>query len=267
MIWRSFHFFPLEAADVFLARGLRPFLEHHVWPVRGVRAFFLRYEDEKGPHLRLRFKGEQDWMDNTLQPAFEGWFQDRGRWEMVPYLPEADRFGGEEALILAEEHFHISSRVVLDRLNRPYSYGDAMFDAIRLNIAMIIAANFDRERAAWYFGQLSDQWLQLFFKPEDQPADEAFYDTIKARFEQSFKRQEDSLRHVVPQFYNAVKQDKLDKSQPEWTRWIRGNELILKELGDNLEKALPSLIHLNHNRIGLNNQDEVFICYILSRTI
>jgi thiopeptide-type bacteriocin biosynthesis protein len=267
VIWHSFHFFPLEAPDVFLARGLRPFLEHHVWPVKGARAFFLRYEDEKGLHLRLRFKGEREWLDGTLQPAFKEWFEERGHWESVPYMPEADRFGGEEALALAEEHFHISSRVALDRLNRPYSYGDAMFDAIRLNVALIIAANFDRERAAWYFGQLSDQWLHLFFKPEDQSDNEAFYDEIKAQFELGLKRQEDSLRHVVPQFWNAVTRDKIDKKQPEWTRWIRGNELILKDLGSNLEKALPSLIHLTHNRIGLNNQDEVFICYILSRTI
>lgn len=267
MAWNSYHFYPLEVPDVFLARSLRPFLERHVWPQKGARAFFLRYDDEKGPHIRLRFKGEQEWLDNSLQPVFEEWFRERGKWESQPYLPEADRFGGEEALSLAEEHFHISSRVVLDRLNRPYSYGDAMFDAIRLNIALIIAADFDRERASWYFGQLADQWLRLFFKPEDQPADEVFYETIKAQFELGFKRQEDSLRHVVPQFFNTVKGDKLDKSQPEWARWIRGNELIFKELGSNLEKALPSLIHLNHNRIGLNNQDEVFICYILSRTL
>ncbi len=137
MAWNSYHFYPLEVPDVFLARSLRPFLERHVWPQKGARAFFLRYDDEKGPHIRLRFKGEQEWLDNSLQPVFEEWFRERGKWESQPYLPEADRFGGEEALSLAEEHFHISSRVVLDRLNRPYSYGDAILSHV-LTAAQIL---------------------------------------------------------------------------------------------------------------------------------
>ena len=50
-------------------------------------------------------------------------------------------------------------------------------------------------------------------------------------------------------------------------RWLRGNQLVLPEFGDQLEKVLPSLLHLTNNRLGLSNQDEVYLNYILSKVI
>jgi hypothetical protein len=43
--------------------------------------------------------------------------------------------------------------------------------------------------------------------------------------------------------------------------------MILPEFGDNLEKALPVLIHLTNNRLGIHNPDEVYLSYILGQTI
>ncbi len=269
MIWLSYHFYPLETADAFLTRALRPFLEQYIWPTKGARAFFVRYDDERGPHIRLRLRGEAEWVDETLHPAVEGWFRERGERIEVPYQPEPERFGGEEALAWAEEHFHVSTRVVLDRLNQAtYTYGDAMFDGLRMNAIAAYAAGFDRERAAWYFGQLCEQWLPLFFRPaEGLPPDAAFFSAIKEEFEARFDRQKEDLRDTLAGFWKTLETGKFDEKQPEWLRWLRGNELILKGLGNNLDRALPSLLHLNNNRLGVTNPDEVFLCYLLSRAL
>ena len=287
--WLSYHFYPLETPDVFLTRALRPFLEQYIWPTKGARAFFVRYDDERGPHIRLRLRGEAEWVEDTLRPAVEGlpaeasemeglpaetsakagWFRERGERIEVPYQPEPERFGGEEPLAWAEEHFHVSTRVVLDRLNQAtYTYGDAMFDGLRTSAIAAYAAGFDRERTAWYFGQLCEQWMPLFFRPEGgAAADAAFFAAIKEKFEASFERQKDDLRDTLAGFWKTLETGKFDEKQPEWLRWLRGNELILKGLDENLDRALPSLLHLNYNRLGVTNQDEVFLCYLLSRAI
>ncbi len=267
MHWFTIHFYSLENQDVFLVRGLRPFLQQHIWSTRGTRAFFIRYQDERGPHIRIRMRGEELWMEETLRPAFTPWQEGRGEWEEVTYLPETERFGGEEALGLAEEHFHLSSRVALDRLAREkQTYGDSMFDALRMHTIAAYAAGMSQEQAAHYFGQLYEQWLPLYFAPEGTPAPD-FFEAIKTSFEKNFAPQKEDLRATLLELWKALDKEKFDKKQPEWARWALGNQRILKALGDNLERALPSLIHLSNNRLGLNNQDEVYLNFILSKTL
>ncbi|MBC7775338.1 MAG: hypothetical protein H7246_07865 [Phycisphaerae bacterium] len=267
MTWLSIHLYPLENQEVFLVRGLRPFLQQHIWSKRGTRAFFIRYQDERGPHIRLRMRGEESWMEETLRPAFIASQEGRGEWEEVPYTPETERFGGEEALGLAEEYFHLSSRVVLDRLAREQqTYGDSMFDALRMHTITAHAAGMNQKETAHYFTQLSEQWLPLFFKAEAAP-DNDFLAEIKAGFEKSFAPQKEDLRATLLELWKALEKEKFDKKQPEWARWALGNQMILKALGSNLDRALPSLLHLTNNRLGLNNQDEVYLNYILSQAL
>ncbi len=232
--WLSFHIRPHETPDAFLARGVRPFLEKHIWHTQGARAFFVRQEDADGSVIRLRLHGPADWMETTLRPAAFEWFSERGTVEESPYQPEPERFGGPAALQLAEEHFHLSTRVVLDRLNRPYTHGDSLFDALRLDLILVSAAGFIRTQASRYFAQLCDQWLPVFFQPldDEKPAGHVFSETVKASFEQSLDLQREDLKAALEALLNALAEKKFDDEQPEWKRWFRGNELILKELGD-----------------------------------
>ncbi|MDO8365703.1 MAG: thiopeptide-type bacteriocin biosynthesis protein [Saprospiraceae bacterium] len=267
MNWLSIHFYPLENQDVFLVRGLKPFLQQHIWSQRGALAFFIRYQDERGPHIRLRMHGEDPWMEETLRPAFEGWQEGRGEWAEVPYTPEIERFGGDEAIALAEEYFHLSSRVALERLVRDqHTYGDSMFDALRMHTIAAHAAGMNQEQAARYFGQLTEQWLPLFYPTEGTPEAD-FYTVIKEGFEKNFIPQKEDLQATLIALWKALEKEKFDKKQPEWARWALGNQMILKALDKNLDRALPSLLHLTNNRLGLNNQDEVYLNFILAKTL
>lgn len=264
MNWLSIHFYPVETQDVFLTRALKPFLEQYIWPHPDARAFYIRYQDEKGPHIRIRMRGAEDWLQEMVLPAFEGWFSGRGPWEAVDYVPEAERFGGASALAWAEEYFHVSTRVVLDRIARDqFTYGDAMFDALRLHIITAVGAGLTRERTRWYFEQLFDQWLPLFLPPDgpDGPVD------YRSAFEQALAPQQAQVSATLDAFWNALSMEKFDSRQPEWLRWLRGNELMLKGLENDMEKALPSLLHLTNNRLGINNQDEVYLNFILSKAL
>jgi thiopeptide-type bacteriocin biosynthesis protein len=212
-------------------------------------------------------RGEASWMEETLRPAFTGWLEGRGEWIELSYVPETDRFGGPEALALAEDYFHLSSRVTLERLAREmYTYGDAMFDALRMHTISAHAAGMNQKEAATYFGQLMEQWLPLFFATDHGP-DPEFEAKIRMGFENNYAPQALDIRATLNELWKALEKEKFDKKQPEWARWAVGNQMILRALDENLERALPSLLHLTNNRIGLNNQDEVYLNFILSKAL
>lgn len=267
MTWFSIHFYPLDNQDVFLVRSLRPFLQQHIWSTRGTHAFYIRYQDERGPHLRIRFRGAADWMDNTFRPAFEAWQVGLGDWEEVPYLPETERFGGEKALSLSEEYFHLSTRVVLERLTKEqHTYGDAMFDALRMHTIAAHGAGMAQEEAATYFLNLTQAWLPLYWQGETADPITAAEEVLRG-FAQVLEQQHAALQGALQALWTTLDKEKFDKKQPEWARWALGNQMILKALDQDLARALPSLLHLTNNRLGLNNQDEVYLLYILANTL
>jgi thiopeptide-type bacteriocin biosynthesis protein len=261
--WHSRHIRPFETPDLFLVRAFRPFLERYIWPEAGARAFFIRYEDEQGLHLRLRLRAEDAYLQETLLPALDAWMADRGEWTVAAYEPEIDRYGGPEGLALAEEYFHQSTRVVLSRLGSLYTYGDALFDVLRLHTIAAFAAGMRRSEAADYFGRLADQWLPIFFQSDGTD----WQTQVKADFEVAAATQIDSLQATLQALWKSLEIERFDDRQPEWRRWLRANQMILPQFGDQLEKVLPSLLHLSGNRLGLHNQDEVYALYLLSKTL
>jgi thiopeptide-type bacteriocin biosynthesis protein len=266
--WHSIHFQPVETHDIFLVRAYRPFLEQHVWPTAGTRAFFVRYADEAGPHLRLRFRAEAEWLTEVLHPNFETHFAERGTWREVPYTPETERYGGEAVLPWAEEYFHVSTRVVLDRLRRDrYTYGDALFDALQMHVTTFFAAWMERPEAAAYCTQLCEGAINAYFEPTEGLTADELLAAVRTDFEAAAARQIESLRVSLQDTWEALRQQHHDAAQPEWLRWIRGNQLILKELRPQLTQVLPSLLHLTNNRLGIQNHDEAYLWYLLSRAL
>lgn len=260
----SVEFRPAESPEVFLARALKPFLEQYIWPTRGARAFYSRHEDENGTLIRIRMRGEDTWTEDLLKPAFEGWMRDRGSWQEVPFQPDASPYGGEEVMVWVEEHFHIGTRVVLDRIATPeFTYGDAMFDTLRLFTTIAEAAGFSREKARWYYGELLMQWLQLFAGASNPTERE---DRI-IEFRDTLKPQQSDLSLAIEKFWTDMESGKYEKEYPEWARWHKGSQLIFEGLGVHSEKSLPTLIHQTGNRMGLSNPDIVYLVYVLSTSL
>ncbi|MCU1277367.1 MAG: Lanthionine biosynthesis protein LanB [bacterium] len=82
------------------------------------RWFFLRYADPEF-HLRLRFHGTPEALQQQLWPHLQRTVQralDAGRaWrpQLDTYIPEAQRYGGDEALAVIERIFHADSEAAL----------------------------------------------------------------------------------------------------------------------------------------------------------
>jgi thiopeptide-type bacteriocin biosynthesis protein len=83
--------------------------------------FFIRYADP-GEHLRLRFEGESSRLLGEVLPVLEAtlgsWIEDGriAKMQLDTYTREVDRYGGPEAMLIAEQIFRIDSEAVVETL-------------------------------------------------------------------------------------------------------------------------------------------------------
>ena len=266
--WLSYNLYPEEVPNAFLVRGLRPFAERYVWSQRGTRIFFVRHEEEGKSYINLCLHGDPAWMER-ISAAISEWFVERGEVERAPSPSGLEIFRSPREVYWGEEHFHLSSRVVLERISRPYTYGDALFDALRLHIIALYAVGLTREQGANYFGRLCDRWAPAFIRPvaTRNGTPEQWLVEMKEQFEKNFRPQQEEIRLSVIELWESLQKGRFDREQPEWLRWLRGNELILQQLGDALDFSFPTLIHMTNNRLGISNADEVYLAFVISKAL
>ena len=107
--------------DRFLASYLFPFITSSDISPHLISWFFVRYNTPDN-HLRIRFKGNPEWLISTLLPTFtsltgplveQGWLS---KFELSTYIPEIVRYGGLDALSICEDVFTIDSEVIVNCL-------------------------------------------------------------------------------------------------------------------------------------------------------
>lgn len=111
-----------RSADHLLSTLVQPLVEEISSSGLASRWFFLRYGDPHW-HLRLRFAGDQDVLVKELVPRIArrvasesgAWIW---RWEIDTYQREVERYGGPEAIDLAEDLFWTDSECALELIHR-----------------------------------------------------------------------------------------------------------------------------------------------------
>ncbi|MYX29067.1 hypothetical protein GTY75_20935 [Streptomyces sp. SID8381] len=143
-----------ELQDGFLGRNL-PYLLNAL-PDCVDRWFYIRYLDPD-PHLRLRFHGEPRRIWGELLPALDAWLAapENSRlirnWMLDTYVPESARYGGAEALPLAEGLFRADSEVCAGQLHLRANgkLGMPAEALAAMNFADILAALGDWDWRSW----------------------------------------------------------------------------------------------------------------------
>lgn len=122
------------------------------------RWFFLRY-DEQGHHLRLRFCGSPKWLrgplSEQLEAALARWVESRivSRVVSDTYRREVERYGGDEAMLVAEAWFEASSDealAVIGRLSSDEQLENrswATFIGVHRTLRLLLGSD-DEQRAA-----------------------------------------------------------------------------------------------------------------------
>ena len=229
-------------ADRVLSEELAPLASEAVASGAARRWFFIRYA-ESGWHLRVRFHGDPRMLRERVQPALDDMARrlvDAGivwKVQLDTYEREVERYGGPEAIELAEEIFHRDSEAVLALLES--CSGDAGSD-LRWQL---MVAGIDRLYAD--FGFDLQARLRLAERSRDAYGRQFQYDRLREPLANRFRRDRAPLLRLLE---GGVPIPALDRRSAAIVPIVR--ELASRRLQSPLAAIVPSIVHMFVNRLS-----------------
>jgi thiopeptide-type bacteriocin biosynthesis protein len=277
--------------------------------------FFIRYS-EYGPHLRLRLHGKAEVMDDVVWPALQAHLRARypdvvferpdvpamPAWPppapaeekppregpvrithaaLIEYEPETDRYGGPEAIRVAERFFDVSSEAACallrktSRTERSSRLGKGLLTMVEL---MHVFSRGDRAAASRWAEQYNQGYLRGVARDEEARG------AWLGAFDSGYGSQADTLGEYVEEVWSRMDEgeslsDALDLYRDGLLE-VRGHFAELHEAGKLAGAQGPyaaweqavgaicsSYLHMMNNRLGINIQEESYLAYLILRTL
>lgn len=169
-------FMPREDEESFLQFRFLPFVQYLENNHLIDRWFYIRYRDEK-PHIRFRIHGEPETLYGKVLPlihtAFSEWISMGllSHFGFYPYEREVERYGGPNAIFLAEEIFCADSKMVLSLLKNKEHLKLPLHVLAAINILNILQGFYPSiEQQMKEFSPLTDKKLLSGFREHTQKA-------------------------------------------------------------------------------------------------
>ncbi|HLL06068.1 MAG TPA: thiopeptide-type bacteriocin biosynthesis protein [Myxococcaceae bacterium] len=296
--WTSLHIFfhaDALATDRFLVEGVLPAVSGLARQGGLQSWFFIRYW-EGGPHIRLRLRGctpegvkqveealtgylqKQPALPQPLQAreyyrtftsdsdpvATYGWHTDR---TIVPiaYVPELDRYGGEEGMAVSEELFSGSSQVALALVRTVPEHGKRMVVLVDLLLAMLEGMGLSRLEAVDWLRSTVNAWPRFFLISQAQVVERC------QLAEKDFLSKQPVWMERLPKVRKSLE---AGGAQPSlfavWAQQVRGAMQRYRELESQAKLTmkpvdiLRSQLHMLHNRLGLTIPEECHVAWLAS---
>jgi len=265
--WICLYLYSDEDLTELLAEKVRPFIAGVIANGGVERYFFIRYY-ENGAHIRLRFKGETALLEKGIaeySPLFSA-----VRVERREYEPEIVRYGGQRGMEVAEAHFEHSSRVILATVTAGEERNAKFGKAIQLHLGFLYKAGFSKNEMGLLFRELFEQWFPSVYYSRRESAEQ-----IEQRRQKGFEVFRRALE--LQRMALSVCADDLlaqlscgELFDEDWyNEWLSDAE----EINEALVQCQPvserrsifmSYLHMTNNRLGLTNQEEAYIFFILT---
>lgn len=257
--WLAAYLYYTEPWTDLLLNAVQPFIEETM-QIPGVEQyFFIRYW-ERGPHIRLRFKGDSDVLEQTVKPRLLAHFSDymqqhpserntpeweatlpeNDRWfpnnsvQWIEYEPETERYGGDVGILIAERHFQDSSRAILQIMKESasYTYERALGAAIQMHLAFASAMRMNLQTAQEFYRSIFYGWLPSAYggyrtdlTPEQR---QEAQDAVLKAFDDQFERQKPMLIPFHRTVWEAL-QENMEFEQEWLNSWIEGVKRTAEE--------------------------------------
>ncbi|NUT50997.1 MAG: hypothetical protein HOV94_27390 [Saccharothrix sp.] len=260
----------VEHVDAFVADVLAPALAEHRAEGRISDWFFLRYW-RTGPHLRVRLRDAADHVDVIAEqvralvaaaghPGAEPdpdrfhaalgvpgdtWLP-HGDVREVPYEPEVERYGGPDAMPVAEEVFCRGTDVAVAVLRAARTPQAKLSAAVELVMATVFGLGLDRPAAASWLRTLAASWRRQH-EPATAPT---------------------MTSHLAAHRLHA---DRAAQLSARWDRVATAPTGAVAYWADQVRADLPlhvwgSQLHMLLNRLGIGPDEERTLCWLVAAT-
>jgi len=195
----------------------------------------------------------------------------------IGYEPEVVRYGGPAGMEIAEKHFEISSDTVLTYLHETNTHVRSVLlgQSFQIMLDMVLTLLRHEERIAGFLDSYLTFWNSNYFKqtlellPKAARAYDRSVKSLQDRVYESFARERCAtqsslavesrwLQHAV-----GLREDLEDA--------ISRGLLIFPPHADRMrsgiEFLLTSYIHMTNNRLGISIPDEVYLAYLIRRSM
>ncbi|WP_405834000.1 thiopeptide-type bacteriocin biosynthesis protein [Streptomyces sp. NBC_00105] len=286
--WQSHHLFlhsTTEDTDRFLVRDVAPLLDGLVAAGEAADWFFIRY-GEGGPHVRIRVRAAEPATAADLPelapklrelpdllarealqtPAVPGpWPSRHGEIRAVPYVPETRRYGGPQALPVAEAVFGASTRTALDVLRALPTTSTA---ASRLTAAADLAhttayaLGMDRLAAARWLRAHAAGWRWVSEVPLLPGA------AVHTRVNTVHAAQRTALSGRAADLRDRLRAGTAKPWLARWAERVSEADALLDGLGERSRAGVwGSQLHMLFNRLGVTPDEERAVCRLAARTL
>lgn len=297
--WVSIHIYQIKEHNIFLTQVIEPLVFDLLKLKKIIQYFFIRYSDELGRHIRLRLLINNNHLEikSLLSSHFGGqlsFFEIPNRSNFVNnleylrysiYEPETDRYGGIAGIGVAEKYFFYSSNAafnILIELTAKSNYSILLGKAMLLHIVSAKSFDLSIKDLILFFKILSIKWLPytgFTIKNESE-------NLSRELFESNFASQKENIINLIKNIFESdefltnsktlewfqnsieVKNDfiallntnNLDIPNTEYFKEISNSNKIYS-----LWPIYSSCFHMTNNRLGILNQDESLLYYLIYR--
>lgn len=259
--WLSVGLYYNEPWENFLLKAVKPYVDIVMQTGIAERFYFQRCW-EKGPHIRLWFKGNPTVLKDILEPNIEEYFShffdSRPSLRIDPKYPsnfaEEDKwlpnnslqyfedssdmscFSGSLGLSICEKQYQASSEIILKSMQdkrEHWTYDDALSTANKLHLSFAFAVGMDLEEARMFFVQLFENWkaatlsnLQVNCEKTDNTP---FFGTVTP-FQKIFELQRQEITSFNQALWESLEHGH-NAGDESYEEWIQTNINVNIELG------------------------------------
>jgi thiopeptide-type bacteriocin biosynthesis protein len=304
--WLSLYIYYAPPHDQLLTGLVQPLVEELLLNNLVDRYFFIRYKD-RGDHIRLRVQGNGDKLLTEVKPFLNQKIikyldefpstvtsgKETGDKEadnsiaFVNYVRETKRYGGQQAIQLAERQFHSSSSTVLKILSsrKQFQYGEVTVEAIKLHIAFAFGLGMTKKEARLFFEIIYDSFLSSTIESWLSHTS-LTRESLLNHFEAEFNRQGEQYVMMAESLWTELA-DTSYSEKPWMEEWVKNTATIHNQLKivqqnngielDDIYQGMAqrvnhlwiiylSYFHMTNNRIGVRPYDECYLAYLISRS-
>jgi len=203
-------------------------------------------------------------------------FAENNHIAQVPYSPEYQRYGGDHGVAIAERHFEVSSDHVLRCLatENGHDFRVILGRGYRLMLYTCLALLPIRSGQLRFLDNYQHQWNSLIG---------SLSDVVGLQFDRKYKASKPALDRSTSACVQLV--EGLNEGRPEEREWFTHVQSLRRELEDAFTRGLlrvpegvdtieqvihyliPGYIHMTNNRLGISIADEVYMAYIMRRSL